>query len=203
MLNTRDTPPPLLHSSSLSDQASSTSRETTPFTPVALGSFPAKRFDKTFDALPWFQRPPQTAKSTRSLCLDSTLVDPDFDENTFPQFGASPRDRSMALAAAPNETFSNRQTSTSPRGNQPSGLTAAFKKSDSGERIPTSTSTMEAPPSLVVSDSSDMSRFENGARPISMKGRPTNQNRRESIAQSLGMGMSWGGASVGSWIRDE
>ena len=47
-----------------------------------------------------------------------------------------------------------------------------------------------------------MSRFENGARPISVKGRPAN-NRRESLAQSIGMGMSWGGVSVGSWIRDE
>lgn len=36
-----------------------------------------------------------------------------------------------------------------------------------------------------------------------MKGRPMDRNRRESLAQSLGMGMSWGGASVGSWIRDD
>lgn len=46
---------------------------------------------------------------------------------------------------------------------------------------------------------------ESGARPISVKGRP-NQNdkmRRESLAQSLGTGMSWGGVSVNSWIRDE
>lgn len=59
------------------------------------------------------------------------------------------------------------------------------------------------PPSLAVPETSDMSRFENGARPISMKGRAMDRNRRESLAQSLGMGMSWGGASVGSWIRDE
>lgn len=45
---------------------------------------------------------------------------------------------------------------------------------------------------------------EGGARPISVKGRPNNDKmRRESLAQSLGTGMSWGGVSVNSWIRDE
>lgn len=42
------------------------------------------------------------------------------------------------------------------------------------------------------------------AKPISVnnpnrEGRP----RRESLAGSLVAGMSWGGISVGSWIRDE
>jgi len=57
-------------------------------------------------------------------------------------------------------------------------------------------------PHMVAESSNDFSRFENGARPISMKG-VSNEKRRESIAQSLGAGMSWGGISVGSFIRDE
>lgn len=109
----------------------------------------------------------------------------------------------MAIGAPPNDHFTSRQTSTSPRGNQPSGLTAALKKSDSQDNTPTTTPPMEAPrPSLTVPETADMSRFENGTRPISMKGKSMN-NRRESLAQSMGMGMSWGGVSVGSWIRDD
>jgi transcription factor SFP1 len=42
--------------------------------------------------------------------------------------------------------------------------------------------------------------YGSGARPISMKDRP----RRESnTMNSLVNGLSWGGVSVGSWIRDE
>lgn len=45
------------------------------------------------------------------------------------------------------------------------------------------------------------------AKPISMKipnnREANNRPRRESLANSLVGGMSWGGHSVGSWIRDE
>lgn len=47
------------------------------------------------------------------------------------------------------------------------------------------------------------SHFTTGAQPISMVNSNRKGSRRESIASSLVGGMSWGGVSVGSWIRDE
>lgn len=213
MFETRDTPPPLIHSSSLSDRESSKSRETTPATPVVLhpsaSNFslrPAEGTDTAREQLPWFRRPPRpaAATTTTSLCTNSSPVAPDLDEPTFELFATPSRDQSMAVNALAHDKPSPRQTSTSPRGNQPSHLTAALKQSQFNERPVENSQNMDrSRPSLTTNESSDMSRFENGARPISVKGRPIQKDRRESLAQSIGMGMSWGGASVGSWIRDE
>lgn len=48
-----------------------------------------------------------------------------------------------------------------------------------------------------------MAQFGNGTKPITVNGSNHNKPRRESLAGSLVGGMSWGGVSVGSWIRDE
>lgn len=201
MLDLRVSPPPLLTSTSISDQESSSSRDATPETPVAADKpSPGKQ-----SVLPLFQRQPYAPKPTTSLCLESSLTDLSFDDTSFPLFGAPSSDQSMATFAPPNDNnVTIRQTSTSPRGNQPSGLTAAFKQEQSNDSGRLAVPNMEGfRPIAMPSEPSDMSRFENGARPISVKGRPMDKNRRESLAQSLGMGMSWGGASVGSFIRDE
>lgn len=58
-------------------------------------------------------------------------------------------------------------------------------------------------PQIAATNSNDFANFEHGARPISVKGTGNDRARRESLAQSLNAGMSWGGVSVGSWIRDE
>lgn len=51
-----------------------------------------------------------------------------------------------------------------------------------------------------ISNMMDPSELGSGTRPISVKDRP----RRESnTAGSLMTGMSWGGISVGSWVREE
>ncbi|KAK7897714.1 Transcriptional regulator of ribosomal biogenesis proteins [Exophiala xenobiotica] len=114
----------------------------------------------------------------------------------------------MASVANPLDV-STRQTSTSPRGNQPSNLTSALQRSDSEEKRkmannPAETALNRPIPQMPSNASDDFARFERGARPISMKGGQNDrQARRESIAQSLNAGMSWGGISVGSWIRDD
>ena len=41
------------------------------------------------------------------------------------------------------------------------------------------------------------------AQPISMNASNREKPRRESLAGSMVTGMSWGGNSVGCWIRDE
>jgi len=44
------------------------------------------------------------------------------------------------------------------------------------------------------------SRNGSGAQPITMN---REKPRRESLAESMVGGMSWGGVSVSSWVRDE
>ncbi|KIX07918.1 uncharacterized protein Z518_02572 [Rhinocladiella mackenziei CBS 650.93] len=205
MFEYEESPPPLHHSPSPSDRSHFTSRDTTPVTPVGNGPSFGKKTEKDF--LPWFRKPIDVGRTTTRLCLDTSLLEPDFDDNTFPTFGAPPPVRGMASVANPLD-ISVRQTSTSPRGNQPSNLTSALQRSDSEEKrmmanqAPETTLTRPIPqmPSNV---SDDFTRFEHGARPISMKGMANDKARRESIAQSLGTGMSWGGISAGSWIRDD
>lgn len=46
-------------------------------------------------------------------------------------------------------------------------------------------------------------QYGGGALPISMDRSNREKPRRESIASSVIGGMSFGGVSVGSWIRDE
>lgn len=210
MFDYEESPPPLHHSPSPSDRSQLTSRDTTPVTPVDSGPSFGRTFGKKSEkaVLPWFKKPIDVGRTTTRLCVDNSLLEPDFDDNTFPTFGASPPVRGMASVANPLDV-STRQTSTSPRGNQPSNLTSALQRSDSEEKrrmanSPADTAFNRPMPQMPSNASDDFAKFERGARPIAMKGAQNDrQARRESIAQSINAGMSWGGISVGSWIRDE
>ena len=46
-------------------------------------------------------------------------------------------------------------------------------------------------------------QYGSGAVPISVNGSGRNMPRRESMAGSMAGGMSWGGVSMSSWVRDE
>lgn len=205
MFEFEDSPPPLNHSPSPSDQSQLTSRDTTPVTPSTHTLGNKKPDRKSERAFHWFKKPIDVGRPTTRLCVDSSPLKASFEDASFPLFGASPPTQPMAGAASQADLLS-RQTSTSPRGNQPSTLTSAIQRSNSGANRAADGSTMDTlrpMPQIPQEHSGDMSRFENGARPISMKGRGNDRMRRESLAQSLGTGMSWGGVSVGSFIRDE
>lgn len=116
----------------------------------------------------------------------------------------------MTGSAAPID-ITTRQTSVSPPGQQASNLTSALQKAGKAERTgsishPTGVgiSVFKAPPPRKDSIGTAAAQWGNGTKPISVSGSNRDkQQRRESLAGSLVGGMSWGGVSVGSWIRDE
>ena len=201
-------PPPLHRSPSLSDKGPS-SRDSTPVsTPVGCGPSFARRPAKD-TALPWFKRPLEKAPSTASLFVDSTLLEPNFDTDSFPLFGETVQSESMGTTASPLDV--SRQTSTSPRG-QHSNLTSALQSAQAADgfgngpgtfgNVSLSNGQFENS-SRSDSISNGVSGWANGTKPISMGSSGSYRNRRESLAASMTGGMSWGGVSVGSWIRDE
>jgi len=115
----------------------------------------------------------------------------------------------MTGPAAPID-IAARQTSVSPPGQQASNLTSALQKANNGERTGSIShsngvglSVFKAPPPRKDSFNTAAGQWGNGTKPISVTGSNRDKQRRESLAGSLVGGMSWGGVSVGSWIRDE
>jgi transcription factor SFP1 len=115
----------------------------------------------------------------------------------------------MAGPAAPID-IATRQTSISPPGQQASNLTSALQRAGDGDRS-ASDANLHGPSSNISktnvarkdSFGASMAQFGNGTKPITVNGSNRDKRRRESLAGSLVGGMSWGGVSVGSWIRDE
>lgn len=111
--------------------------------------------------------------------------------------------------AAPID-IATRQSSVSPPGQQASNLTSALQRANNVDRTPSFShangvglSVFKAPPPRKDSIGAATAQWGNGTKPISMSGSNRDNPRRESLAGSLVGGMSWGGVSVGSWIRDE
>ncbi|KAJ5204772.1 uncharacterized protein N7498_005651 [Penicillium cinerascens] len=111
--------------------------------------------------------------------------------------------------AAPID-ISSRQTSVSPPGQQASNLTSALQRAGTGERTGSIShhasgglGMFKPPPPRKDSIGTATAQWGNGTKPISMSGSARDKGRRESLAGSLVGGMSWGGISVGSWIRDD
>ena len=210
MLDYSESPPPLHHSPATSENALPTSRESTPLTPVGSTLSATRRPEKGRSKeghLPWFKRPIDVGTATTSLFVDSPLLQPDFDDHSFPLFGASPPIGSMGGVATPID-IASRQASTSPRGPQPSNLTSALQTNSDGKarkllEISGHDRAEKLEPGKPAKTLDGASPWDNSAKPISMRGVSENKPRRGSLAQSSTAGMSWGGISVGSWIRDE
>lgn len=219
MQETRDSQtPPLLHSPSPSDPDHPSTRESTPIrTPVGFDTISVRRQPLSFKD----PGKPGDAGS-RAGDHDARLLDPGIqsdgnsitfdhiaiDDDDIPLF-SSPKSHKMTSQAAPIN-IATRSTSVSPPAQQASNLTSALQKAANNERndIPSTTATnpsatYKTAPGRKDSLSTSMAQWGNGTKPISVTGSNREKPRRESLAGSLVGGMSWGGISVGSWIRDE
>lgn len=217
-LDSQETPPPLYYSPITSDRGRESTADTTPVsTPVESATSPQFGRGKKEKELyfSWHRKPHELGSGHRSLLSDSDLLFEDTGDCSFPLFPESPPRQAahdMARAASPIDISTPpRFNSTSPR-NQTSNLTFALQEAGANDyqqsaiNFATNTGNDGREGRLSVGGRHDSisnglgySYNGTGARPISMKDRP----RRESGAGSFAGGISWGGVSVGSWIRDD
>jgi transcription factor SFP1 len=211
-LDSLETPPPLCYSPNVSGRSRESTADTTPIsTPVEHAASPHfGRQKKDRDLYFSWHRKPQ------SQLLESDLLFEDAGDCSFPLFPESPPQhdslRDMAQAASPIDITPPRFNSSSPQ-NQTSNLTFALREAGATRDLSATPNQqnaagndfLETRPSISgrhgsMSNGLGSSFYGSGAHPISMKDRP----RRESNNMgSFANGMSWGGVSVGSWIRDE
>lgn len=117
----------------------------------------------------------------------------------------------MENPTSPINISTSRQTSKSPPGQQASNLTSALQQAGAGGRSDAPAAWNLASPTAFKANGAPrkdsfgatMAQYSNGSKPITVVGSNHNKPRRESLAGSLVGGMSWGGISVGSWIRDD
>lgn len=214
-----DTPPSLYYSPSISDHDHLSTSESTPIsTPVGFGatsSYTRKPSSRSKDSPAWDSNASRDPGS-RPFYLDSTLAETDgedpVDVSHLPLFPSpSPGKTDTMNGQQSPFDLSARQTSVSPPGQQASNLTSALQKAANNDRAGNSSVPAASNASAVYkaaaarkdSLSASMSQWGNGTKPISVMGSNREKPRRESLAGSLVGGMSWGGVSVGSWIRDE
>lgn len=211
MLGSSDsrTPPPLDYSPSASDQDRASTRESTPLITAIGFDVSRRRPEKDHDICLARLRKPD-ARKYNSPYIYSGDFESDFQPGQdFPLFSFSPLD--SGTMSGPPIDLTTRQPSVSPPGQQASNLTSALqsaagKVERSGSIAQASgfgMSMFKQPPAPRKDSIGTGAQWGNGSKPISVSGSNRNQGRRESLAGSLVGGMSWGGVSVGSWIRDD
>ncbi|KAH8728273.1 hypothetical protein GQ44DRAFT_747673 [Phaeosphaeriaceae sp. PMI808] len=217
------TPPPLSHSPR--DSTAASTPITTPIDQPTSPHFGRPKKDSSASLLhSWHRKPHELV--ARQL-PDTELLFEDTGDCSFPLFPESPHQHSVSLLPTMAQTASPIDIQTAPRyasnspPNQTSNLTSALREAEANRDATTSANPANAttsnPNQLNPNNAFEFQRpsigdrhpsvtmlgssfYGNGARPISMKDRP----RRESNNMgSFAGGMSWGGVSVGSWIRDD
>ena len=216
------TPPPPLHYSPASSQLERVSSgESTPLsTPKGVGAtaaaFPRKAERDRDLVFPWHRRAAGYGGGGPSVShhfyADSTLLESELGDDSFPLFetsighgaGAVEMDGGVHGIGIPQHA------PTSPRPNT-STLTSALQATSGNElrSTPGGSNAMSwgKPAGSGRHDSISMSgltpQYTSGAVPITGHRNSNAQGRRESNAGSIMSGMSLGGISMNSWIRDE
>jgi transcription factor SFP1 len=211
-LDSYEHPPPLSHS-----PRESTAASTPISTPVEQPSSPQfgrATKDPSAGLYNLWHRKPQELVARRQP--DEDVLFEDAGDCSFPLFPEEPHVHSgfaaMATASPIDIQTPPRYGSNSPQ-NQTSNLTSALRQAEAQPDMATTPGLLnpsnfdfnnprpamgERHPSISMLGSSFYGN--SAARPITMKDR----GRRESTNMgSFAGGMSWGGHSVGSWIRDE
>ena len=136
--------------------------------------------------------------------MDTTLLEAGFDDSTYPLFGEEPFSLDMDGRSSPINITSRDIT---PRRSKRSDALDSQVDDDVRSTAMDMVSEYSRQPRTASGRLDSISEgqpaaagYSNGAQPMSVtKDRP----RRESLASSMVGGMSFGGVSVGSWIRDE
>lgn len=209
-LDSFDQPPPLYYSPDSSDRGRESTVESTPINTPSIGQASPpfgrpSRKDKDL-YFSWHRKPNDLYVGNRHSSVDPDVLFEDEGDCSFPLF-PSPPGMATTSASPIDITGGRRFNSQSPRNNQPSNLQFALQEAEAPDVAASEMYAGQRPGNdgrLSVGGRNDSisggSYYGSGARPISMKDRP----RRESTANgSLLNGMSWGGISVGSWVRDE
>ncbi|KAL9002275.1 MAG: hypothetical protein Q9188_004787 [Gyalolechia gomerana] len=219
-LDPRDTPPPLHFSPVTSERERSSTAETTPIGTPRTFDNPFRRSDRERekererDLLSSYYRKTSGFAGNTSSYVDSALLESDTEDSTFPLFQDHPAsDPDMDARTAPVNIATSSDFMSPSRRHQTSNLTSALQSTSGNETRPTAAmniSNGKGPhpgfarrDSLTSALAASGSHHGSGAQPISMNNSNRERPRRESLASSMVSGMSWGGVSVGSWVRDE
>ena len=187
----------------MSDRERSSTAETTPIgTPRGFGAALPRKADKEKEN--WLAWHHKHSGFGGTSYVDSTLLDSDFEDTTFPLFNDPPPLLNMASRTTPIDIATSSRAA-SPRATKTSNLTSALQSTSGNEARPTTAMDLSGTPfkGFQGFGGATPGTQHSGAQPITMNSSNREKPRRESLASSMVTGMSWGGNSVGSWIRDE